>query len=141
MSLRMAGYIIRAIDAYCLPIYSNVIYLRPDAGKNDPGRYTQHVEHHNISIEYKVFPLIDLNGQIVLDSRLTGLVPITPLMGHQTNIDADEWLRRCVQVADSIDLPNKAAYLASLLILENLGYDSQTIMEIILEESCNLHQS
>ena len=135
MSLRMAGYIIRSIEAYRLPVYSNVIYLRPDAGKNDPGRYTQHIEHHNISIEYKVFRLIDLDGQYVLDSRITGLIPFTPLMGRQPDIDADEWLRRCVQVADSIDVPNKAAYLASLLILGNLVYDSQTIMDIILEET------
>ena len=28
----MAGYIIRAIEVYRLPVYSNVIYLRPDAG-------------------------------------------------------------------------------------------------------------
>jgi len=33
MPLRMAGYIIRSIEAYRLPVYSNVIYLRPDAGK------------------------------------------------------------------------------------------------------------
>ena len=135
MSLRMAGYIIRAIETYRLPVYSNVIYLRPDAGKNDPGRYVQHIEHHNISIEYKVFRLIDLDGQKVLDSRLTGLVPFTPLMGHQTDIDADQWLRRCVQVADSIDVPDKAAYLGSLVIFGNLIYDSQKIMDIISEET------
>ena len=33
MPLRMAGYIIRAIEFYRLPVYSNVLYLRPDAGK------------------------------------------------------------------------------------------------------------
>ena len=135
MSLRMAGYIIRAIEVYRLPVYSNVIYLRPDAGKNDPGRYVQHIEDHNISIEYKVFRLIDLDGENVLDSRLTGLVPFTPLMGHQTDIDADQWLRRCVQVADSIDVPDKASYLGSLAILGNIVYDSQTIMDILLEET------
>ena len=135
MSVRMAGYIMRAIEAYRLPVYSNVIYLRPDAGRNDPGRYEQNIEHHNVSIEYRVFRLIDLDGQKILDSKITGLVPFTPLMGHPTDIDADEWLRRCVQVADSIDVPNKAAYLASLSILGNLIYDSQTIMDIILEET------
>ena len=30
MPLRMAGYIIRAIEVYRLPVYSNVIYLRPE---------------------------------------------------------------------------------------------------------------
>ncbi len=135
MPLRMAGYIIRAIEAYRLPVYSNVIYLRPDAGKNDPGRYAQNIEHHNISIEYQVFRLTDLDGQKVLDSRFVGLVPFTPLMGHKTDIDADQWLRRCVQVADSMEVPNKAAYLGSLAILGNIVYDSQTILDIISEET------
>ncbi len=135
MSLRMAGYIMRAIEAYRLPVYSNVIYLRPDAGRNDPGRYEQNIEHHNVSIEYRVFRLIDLDGQKILDSKITGLVPFTPLMGHPTDKDADQWLRQCVQVADSIDVPNKAAYLASLSIIGNLVYDSQTITDIILEET------
>ncbi len=135
MSLRMAGYIIRAIETYRLPVYSNVIYLRPDAGKNDPGRYEQNIENHNISIEYKVFRLIDLDGQKILDARIIGLIPFTPLMGHQPDIDADEWLRRCVRVADSMDVPNKPAYLASLSVLGNLICDSQTIIDIILEET------
>ena len=72
MPLCMAGYIIRAIEFYRLPVYSNVLYLRPDAGGNDPGKFEQNLEHHNISIEYQVFRLIDLDGQKILDSRLSG---------------------------------------------------------------------
>ena len=135
MPFRMAGYIGRAIEAYRLPIYSNVIYLRPDAGKNDPGRYTQQIERHNISIEYQVFRLIDLDGQQVLDSGLTGLIPLTLLMGHGTDITDDQWVRNCVKVADSIDVPDKIAYLGSLVILGSLVYDSQMIMDIISEET------
>ena len=37
MPIRMAGYTVRAIETHDLPIYSTVIYLRPNAGKNDPG--------------------------------------------------------------------------------------------------------
>lgn len=33
MNLRMAGYIIRLIENYRMPVYSSVIYLRPDAGR------------------------------------------------------------------------------------------------------------
>ena len=62
MPLRMAGYIIRAIEVYQLPVYSNVIYLRPDAGNNDPGKFVQNLEGHNISIEYQVFRLIEMDG-------------------------------------------------------------------------------
>ncbi len=135
MPFRMAGYIGRAIEAYRLPIYSNVIYLRPDAGKNDPGRYTQQIERHNISIEYQVFRLINLDGQQVLDSRLTGLIPLTLLMGHEANLTDDQWVRNCVKVADSIDVSDKIAYLGSLVILGSLVYDSQMIMDIISEET------
>ena len=135
MPLRMAGYIIRAIEVYRLPVYSNVIYLRPDAGNNDPGKFEQNLERHNISIEYQVFRLIEMNGQEILDLKSTGLIPFTPLMKRPADIDADQWLRRCIQTADEIDVPNKPEYLGSLVVLGNLVYDSETILEIISEET------
>ncbi|RKU06401.1 hypothetical protein C6501_18695 [Candidatus Poribacteria bacterium] len=135
MPLRMAGYIIRAIEVYRLPIYSNVLYLRPDAGENDPGKFTQNLENHNISIEYQVFRLIEIDGQEILDLKAAGLIPFTPLMKRPTDLDSEQWLRRCVQIADSIDVPNKPEYLGSLAVLGNLVYDSQTILDIISEET------
>ena len=135
MPLRMAGYIIRAIEVYRLPVYSNVLYLGPDAGRNDPGKFTQKLENHNISIEYQVFRLSEIDGQTILDLKLAGLVPFTPLMQRPPDIDAEQWLRRCVQVADSIDVPNKPEYLGSLTVFGNLIYDSQTILDIISEET------
>ncbi len=135
MPLRMAGYIIRAIEVYRLPMYSNVIYLRPDAGNNDPGRFAQNLEGHNISIEYQVFRLIDMDGQEILDLKPVGLIPFTPLMKPPADMNQEEWLRRCVQTADGIDVPNKPEYLGSLAVLGNLIYDAQTILEIISEET------
>ena len=135
MPLRMAGYIIRAIEVYRLPVYSNVIYLRPDAGNNDPGKFEQNLERHNISIEYQVFRLIEMDGQEVLDLKPIGLIPFTPLMKRPADMNAKQWLRRCVQTAESIDVPNKPEYLGSLVVLGNLVYDAQTILEIISEET------
>ena len=135
MPLRMAGYIIRAIEVYQLPVYSNVIYLRPDAGNNDPGKFAQNLEGHNISIEYQVFRLIEMDGQKILDLKPVGLIPFTPLMKPPADMDAEQWLRRCVQTADGIDVPNKPEYLGSLAVLGNLVYDAQTILEIISEET------
>ena len=134
MPLRMAGYIIRTIETYRLPVYSNVIYLRPDAGRSDPGRFEQNLEHHNISVEYQVFRLIEIDGQTILDLKPPGLIPFTPLMKHPVNMDAEQWLRRCIQTADGIDVSNKTEYLGSLAILGNLIYNSETILEIISEE-------
>ena len=135
MPLRMAGYIIRAIEVYHLPVYSNVVYLRPDAGNNDPGKFEQNLERHNISIEYQVFRLIEMNGQEIIDLKPAGLIPFTPLMKRPEDTDAEQWLRRCIQTADSIDVPNKPEYLGSLAVLGNLVYDPQTILEIISEET------
>ena len=135
MPLRMAGYIIRAIEVYGFPVYSNVIYLRPDAGRNDPGKFEQNLERHHISIEYQVFRLIEMDGQQVLDLKPAGLIPFTPLMKRPEDVDAEEWLRRCVQTADSIDTPKKSEYLGSLAVLGNLVYDPQTILNIISEET------
>lgn len=135
MPLRMAGYIIRSIEIHRLPVYSNVIYLRPDAGMNDPGKFEQNLENHNISIEYQVFRLIEIDGQKILDLKPVGLIPFTPLMQHDPDIDDVEWLRKCVQTADSMDVRNKTEYLGSLAVLGNLYYDSQTILEIIGEET------
>ncbi len=135
MPLRMAGYIIRAIETYRLPIYSNVIYLRPDAGRNDPGKFEQNLEGHNISIEYQVFRLIEMDGQAILDLKPAGLIPFAPLMKPPVNTNAEQWLRLCIQTADSVDVPNKVEYLGSLAVLGNLIYDSETILNIISEET------
>ena len=49
MPRRMAGYIGRAIEHHGLPIYSNVIYLRPNAGQRDTGYYVQEHLHYEIT--------------------------------------------------------------------------------------------
>ena len=135
MSMRMAGYIVRLIETYRLPVYSSVIYLRPDAGRRDQGVYEQNIAGHQIFIEYKVFRLIEMDGQQILDVKPTGLLPFTPLMKRPVGVDAKDWLRRCVQTADSVDVPNKAVYLGTLAVLGNLVYEPETISNIILEET------
>ena len=138
MALRMAGYIVRTVETYRLPVYSSVIYLRPDAGRRDPGYYSQDITKHRIFIEYQVLRLIEIDGEPILDAKPAGLIPFTPLMKRPAGVDSEEWFRRCVQTADSIDVPNKPAYLGSLAILGNLIYDPETISNIILEET--MHQ-
>ena len=70
MPIRMAGYIVRIFEIYQLPVYSMVIYIRPDAGKNDPGQFVQDLKNHRVLIEYQV---IRLDGQAVLASNAVGL--------------------------------------------------------------------
>ena len=80
MPRRMAGYIGRAIEHHGLPIYSNVIYLRPNAGRRDLGYYVQEHLDYEITIRYRVIRLIEIEGQPILSARHSGLIPFTPLM-------------------------------------------------------------
>ena len=137
MPLRMAAYIGRGIEQYGLPFYSTVIYLRPDAGRNDPGHYIQERDGFRVLVQYKVIRLIELDGQRILDAGPSGLFPFAPLMQRPAGVDAEAWLRQCVNRAQAVpmDEPLKARYLADLAILSDLVYKSETIMTIIAEET------
>jgi len=50
MQFRMAGYHGFLIKQYRMPVYCSVIYLHPDAGRNDPGYY----EYVGNACEYKL---------------------------------------------------------------------------------------
>ena len=135
MPQRMAGYIGRGIEQYGLPIYSNVIYLRPDSGRTDPGHYLQERHGYRVLVQYKVIRLIELEGQRILDRGLMGLLPFAPLMQQPVGVDAEAWLRQCVHQAQEVPMDEtvKANYLADLAILSGLVYRLETIMTIISE--------
>ena len=141
MPYRMAGYVGRGIDAFQLPIYSHVIYLHPRAGRTDPGEYIQEMVDYEIRIRYKVIRLYDLEGLPFLEAGVKGLIPFTPLMKRPENTEPEEWIRQCVEAADSVPQDDiaKADYLADLAILGGLvfGYPTirETIMETIMQES------
>lgn len=50
MPQRMVGYIGRAVERHGLPVYSSVIYLRPHAGRRDPGQYSQSHPVHRVLV-------------------------------------------------------------------------------------------
>ena len=135
MPRRMAGYIGRGIEQHGLPIYSNVIYLRPDAGRTDPGHYLQERHGYRVLVQYKAIRLIELEGQHILDEGPSGLLPFAPLMQRPAGVDAEAWLRQCVHQAQAVPMDEtlKANYLADLAILSGLVYEYETIMTIISE--------
>ena len=137
MPQRMASYIGRAIGQHGLPIYSSVIYLRPDAGRTDPGHYLQERHSYRVLVQYKVIRLSELDGQRILDGEHIGLLPFAPLMQSPVGVDAEAWLRQCVHRAQEVSMDEtvKANYLADLAILSGLVYTSETIMTIIAEET------
>ena len=136
MPRRMAGYIGRAIEHHGLPIYSNVIYLRPDAGQRDPGFYEQALPGYRVVIQYNVIRLIEIEGQRVLDEGHSGLIPFTPLMKPPEGMASDAWLRQCIHTArmQPISRSPKADYLAGMVALSELVYESETVSEIIIKE-------
>ena len=135
MPQRMASYIGRAIGQHGVPIYSNVIYLRPDAGRTDLGHYLQERHGFRVLVQYQVIRLIDLDGQRILDGEHVGLLPFAPLMQRPVGVDAEAWLRQCINRAQAVPMDEtiKANYLADLAILSGLVYKSETIMTIIAE--------
>lgn len=141
MPYRVVGYAGRSIETFQKPVYSHVIYLHPDAGRNDPGQYVQDMPGHEITIKYKVIRLCEIEGQTVLDAKLKGLIPFAPLMKPSGAMDSGEWLRECIRVADTLpmDEPDKPDYLSNLAILGGLIFDYQTIREIISEKT--MHES
>ena len=137
MPYRMVGYIGRGIQQHRLPIYSIVIYLRPDAGRTDPGHYLQERHGFRVLVQYKVIRLIEIDGQRILDEGHSGLLPFSPLMQRPAGVDAEAWLRQCVNRAQAVSMDEalKINYLVDLAILSGLVYKSETIKTIISEET------
>ena len=136
MPRRMAGYIGHAIRQYGLPIYSNVIYLRPNAGQRDPGHYIQEHLGYEITIRYRVIRLIEIEGERVLNSGDSGLIPFTPLMKPPEGMASDVWLHQCIHTARTRPVARsyRADYLAGMVALSELVYASETISDIIFKE-------
>ena len=136
MPRRMAGYIGRSIEHYGLPVYAHVFYLRPDAGRRDPGYYLQENSGYQILVQYRVIRLSQLLGQAVLDRGTVGLLPFAPLMQPPAGQAEEAWLEQCIARAAALplDQPVKADFLAGLAILSGLVYNPQTIMAIVSKE-------
>ncbi len=136
MPRRMAGYIGHAIRQHGLPIFSNVIYLRPNAGRRDPGYYVQEHLGYQFAVQYRVIRLIETEGERVLESGQSGLIPFTPLMKPPEGMTSDVWLQQCIHTARTrpIDRSYRADYLAGMVALSELVYESEVISGIIFKE-------
>ena len=136
MPCRVAGYVGLGIRTFRMPIYSHVIYFHPNAGLNDPGEYRQDEADYEVTLKYKVIRLCEIEGQDILDAKLKGLIPFAPLMKPPEEMRAKDWLRQCIEVAETIpmDVVDKPNYLASMAILCNVIFNFDDIREIIPEE-------
>lgn len=136
MPRRMAGYMGRCIAEYGLPLLSYVLYLRPDAGRRDPGEYVQEIVGHEVVLRYKVIRLIALDGETYLSSGNVWVLPFTPLMGRPEGLGVASWLRRCVETTEELAVPRavKHSVLAHMGVLSSLVCEESTIFSFISED-------
>ena len=136
MARRNVGYLGRCYEKYGLPILSHVIYLRPDAGRNDPGGYWQEVPNHRFIVEYKVIRLAELEGKAVFDEENLGLTPFAPLMKPPAGMDGLQWAIQCNERTKALSLPTniRSNLLVSQWIMGGLIHPKQTIRGFISEE-------
>ena len=134
MPFRMAGYIGRLIDMYKAPVYSSVIYLRPQE-ITDPGVH-QYEYPTRFRAEYKVIKIWELDGDEFLRKRILGLLPFAPLMQKPESDNDEQWLRKCVQVieASARNEQERKELLANMSVLSGLVYDSSFVKTFIREE-------
>ena len=136
MVRRNVGYLGRCYERYGLPILSHVIYLRPNAGRNDPGGYRQEVPNHRFIVEYKVIRLVELDGQSVFDAQNVGLTPFAPLMRPPARMEGLQWAIQCNERTKALTLPSaiRSNLLASQWVLSGLIHPHQEIGGFLSEE-------
>ena len=141
MWARNAQYQGYLVGKYEKPVYSNVIYFHPNAGRNGPGGYTYSWNGYEHTNRYKVIRLIEIEGQTVLEMQTPGLLPFTPLMKPPTGIDSEHWVQACVDATrtTTVDQQTQADLLYAISVFGSIVYDPQVfkgrIPEALMQES------
>ena len=135
MWARNAHYHGYLVGEHQIPVYSNVIYFHPDAGKNDPGYYAYSWNGYNYRLNYKVIRLIEIEGQSILEAQTPGLLPFTPLMKPPEEMPLNQWVQQCIDatIATPVEPAVKGTLLYGLSLFGSLIYD-QGLFEQIPEE-------
>ena len=140
MPFRVAGYHGFLVAEHQKPVYSTVIYLHANAGRNDPGGYGYdwHGEPCYL-LTYRVLRLIEVEGAPILELQSPGLMPFTPLMRPPDGMSAERWLKECIEATASlsVSMAHRHDLLALLSIFGKLGYDESLIMASVKEEMVN----
>ena len=137
MPLRMLAYASFLGLQYELPVYSTVLYLRPPAGRTDPGYYAYGNEMRgSLSYKYPVIRLAELEGASFLDASFIGLLPFTPLMRPPAGMMGETWAEKCVEITLSarVDNQTRATLLFALSIFGSLVHSPELFQTLISEE-------
>ena len=127
------GYL---VGEHQMPVYSNVIYFHPNAGRNDPGGYTYSWGDYEHTNRYKVIRLIEIEGQSVLERQAPGLLPFTPLMQPPAMMDLERWVQECVDItmAVPVDQETQADLLYATSLFGCIVHNSELYERLIPEE-------
>ena len=136
MWARNAQYQGYLVGKYEMPVYSNVIYFHPRAGRNDPGGYTYNWNGYEHTNRYKVIRLIEIEGQAVLERQAPGLLPLTPLMKPPTGMDFERWVQTCVDATRTtpVDQETQADLLYGIYLFGSVVTDAVLFERLIPEE-------
>ena len=136
MWARNAQYQGYLVGEHQMPVYSNVIYFHPNAGRNDPGGYTYSWGDYEHTNRYKVIRLIEIDGKAALEMQAPGLLPLTPLMNPPTGMAPERWSQECIDVtcAAPVDQQTQADLLYALYLFGSIVYDPQVFKRRIPEE-------
>ena len=136
MWARNAQYQGYLVGEYQIPVYSNVIYFHPTAGRNDMGQYEYSWGGYEYTLRYKVIRLIEIEGQSILERQAPGLLPFTPLMKPPTGMPLERWVQECVDVtrAAPVDQQTQADLLFGLSLFGSIRHDPQLFKQRIPEE-------
>ena len=136
MWARNAQYQGYLVGKYEMPVYSNVIYFHPRAGRNDPGGYTYKRNGYEHTNRYKVIRLIEIEGQEILEMQAPGLLPFTPLMKAPAGMDLERWVQTCVDVTRTapVDQRKQADLLYGIYLFGGVVYDSELFGRLVPEE-------
>ncbi len=135
MWARNAQYQGYLVGKYQMPVYSNVIYFHPNAGRMDPGGYAYKRNGYEHVNRYKVIQLSKIDGQAILEMQAPGLLPFTPLMKPPAGMDLERWLQQCVDATRSapIDQRTQAELLYGIYLFGGVVYNSELLERLISE--------
>ena len=131
MHYRIAGYNGFLIREYQLNVYTSVLYLHPQAGRNDPGYFEYAGNGCEYKIKYRVIRLNEIDGQTILEAQIPSLLPLTPLMKPSQGMNPTRWLEECVDATfhADVDTDIKSIMFASMGIFGSLVYDMEELRQ------------
>ncbi len=136
MWARNATYHGYLVGQHQIPVYSNVIYLHPNAGRNDTGIYEYQWQGYAYTLRYKVVRLIEIEGQAILEKQALGMLPFAPLTQLPAGMELEQWIQECVDAtrATPVDQETQAELLYGIYLFGGVVYDAELLRRLIPEE-------